>query len=185
MRITTLAFLVSASLSTNALASEGMNDWQDDAMDAWIDGKAEATLVFNGSLDSFDINTDVDNGVVTLSGKVDNKVEKELAKELIMGIEGVSSVNNMLTIHNSNDMQSAEEMTAFVDAKISTVVKSRLLFDSEVSGTDIDVDVENRVVTLDGEVKSEAEKTLAITIAENAEDVKDVNDELRIVRDSE
>eukprot|EP00232_Nephroselmis_pyriformis_P027893 CAMPEP_0182869710 /NCGR_PEP_ID=MMETSP0034_2-20130328/10099_1 /TAXON_ID=156128 /ORGANISM="Nephroselmis pyriformis, Strain CCMP717" /LENGTH=59 /DNA_ID=CAMNT_0025002179 /DNA_START=134 /DNA_END=309 /DNA_ORIENTATION=+ len=55
------------------------NSWEKEAMDAWIDGKAEATLLFNGNLNSFDINTDVKMGTITLTGKVDNEIEKELA----------------------------------------------------------------------------------------------------------
>jgi osmotically-inducible protein OsmY len=171
--------LVAASISTSAMAATDTNSWQDGAMDAWIDGKAEATLMFNGNLDSFDINTDVIDGKVTLTGKVDNEINRELAEELILGIDGVRGVDNMLTVVRDDD-ESESDMTAFTDTKISTVIKSRLLFDSEVSGTSINVDVENRVVTLTGDVKSDAEKQLALTIAKNADDVKSVNDKLMI-----
>ena len=37
------------------------------------------------------------------------------------------------------------------------------------------------VVTLKGNVDSEAERDLAIKIAENTEDVREVNDELRVM----
>ena len=67
------------------------------------------------------------------------------------------------------------------DAKISTVITTRYLFNSEVGGTDIDVDTDNGVVTLKGTVESDAEKQLAVSIAENAEDVRKVIDELTIV----
>lgn len=194
-----LALLVAASFTTSAVAiasddnwkkddtmtKSSTNKWQDGAKDAWIDGKAEATLLFNGNLDSFDINTDVKNSVVTLTGKVDNEVDRELAEELIMGIDGVKEVNNELTVYNnSNENDSTnndEDSTMIVDAKISTVIKSRLLFDSEVSGTDINVDVDNMVVTLEGTVYSESEKQLALAIAKNAEDVESVVDMLKIV----
>ena len=66
------------------------------------------------------------------------------------------------------------------DAKITTVITTRFLFDSEVGGTDIDVDTDNGIVTLNGSVESEAEKQLAVKIAKNAEDVRDVVDKLSI-----
>lgn len=169
--------LGTALFSTSTFAE---NKWEKEAMDAWIDGKAEATILFNGNLDSFDINTDVKDGVVTLSGSVDNQIERELAEELILGIKGVKNVDNSLTVLNMDMKNDSEVASNFKDAKISTVITSRLLFESEVSGTAIDVDVDDRVVTLNGELSSKAERDLAITIAENTADVKSVKDNITI-----
>merc|ERR1712065_103534 len=86
-------------LSTTALSVNAKdNQWEKEASDAWIDGKAEATLLFNTQLNSFDINTDVDKGVVTLTGKVNHDVDKKLAQELVIGIDGVKEVENRLTV---------------------------------------------------------------------------------------
>ena len=84
MKRTLLSILVATSMTTAAFAGdmETDNKWEKGAKDAWIDGKAEATLLFNGNLDSFDINTDVNNGNVVLTGKVDHSVDKKLAEEL-------------------------------------------------------------------------------------------------------
>ncbi len=234
MKRTLIAVALFTALSTSAMASD--NTWKDDTKDAWIDGKAEATLLFNTKLNSFDINTDVKMGKVILTGKVDSEIEKELAEELVRGIDGVTDVDNSLTVLNTDtddmddmdnksrtamkkdmmdmkedsrnamnndvkgmkgsshaamnenmeemddmdDMDDSNDGSVITDAKISTVVKSRLLFDSEVSGTDINVDVDNRVVTLKGTVKSETERQLVVSIAENTDDVDSVNDELTI-----
>ncbi|MBF7073423.1 BON domain-containing protein [Glaciecola sp. MH2013] len=169
--------LMTALFSTTAAAE---NKWEKEAKDAWIDGKAEATILFNGNLDSFDINTDVNNGIVTLTGKVDNSIEKELAEELILGIDGVSDVVNRLSVVGTQLEESADVAGSFTDAKISTVITSRLLFDSEVSGTSIDVDVDNKVVTLNGTVASSSERDLAVTIAENTDDVEEVKSMLKV-----
>ncbi len=69
MKRTLLSMIVATSLTTAAYAGDMNNDnkWEKGAKDAWIDGKAEATLLFNGNLDSFDINTDVKNGNVILT----------------------------------------------------------------------------------------------------------------------
>lgn len=265
MKRTLIAAALFTALNTSAIASD--NDWKDDTKDAWIDGKAEATLLFNTKLNSFDINTDVLSGKVTLTGEVENEAEKQLAEELVRGIDGVIDVDNSLTFsktdvddmddefrtvmskdmneakdksHNAmtkdmdgikdkshsamtndmdgvkdnshtamtkemdsakdkshsamnknmddmdgmDDMDDVEETMAISDAKIVTVLKSRLLDESEVTGTDIDVDVDNRVVTLKGNVKSETERQLVVSIAENTDDVDSVKDMLTVKPES-
>ena len=74
------------------------NSWENESKDAWIDGKAETVLLMNTDLNNFDINTDVTNGKVVLTGKVDSEVEKELAEELVLSLDGVMDVENSLTV---------------------------------------------------------------------------------------
>lgn len=193
MKRSLISMIVATTLTTAAYAGDMDTDnkWEKGAKDAWIDGKAEATLLFNGNLDSFDINTDVKNGNVVLTGKVENSVDKKLAEELVANIDGVTSVDNKLTIVSDKDMDgdmsddtedTVDEGTSeLTDAKIATVIKTRLLMDTDISGFDIDVDVENGVVMLTGDVDSDAERDLAVEIAKNASDVKDVKSDLRVV----
>lgn len=178
MKRSLIALTLLTGLSTSAMAAT--NSWEKEAMDAWIDGKAEATLLFNGNLNSFDINTDVRMGKVTLTGSVENDIEKELAEELVLGIKGVKTVDNQLTVLNMDMDAKSEKASQFTDAKISTVITSRLLFDSEVSGLTIDVDVDNRKVTLNGTVATAAERDLAVNIAKNTKDVDSVMSNLVI-----
>lgn len=198
MKRTLLSLMVAGLVSTGAVAADmkSENKWEKGAKDAWIDGKAEATLLFNGNLNSFDINTDVKNGTVVLTGRVKNSVDKKLAEELVVDIDGVTAVDNQLTVvgkaammaaqDNSGDRQndmetkSKKATSELTDAKISTVIKTRLLMDSDISGFDINVDVEEGNVTLTGMVKSDAERQLAVEIAQNATDVKNVEDNLEI-----
>ncbi|ANB24032.1 transporter [Alteromonas stellipolaris] len=199
MKRTLLSILVATSMTTAAFAGdmETDNKWEKGAKDAWIDGKAEATLLFNGNLDSFDINTDVNNGNVVLTGKVDHSVDKKLAEELVSNIDGVMSVDNQLSVIEEKDMDKMasdmsddaeseydEQTGTLTDAKIATVIKTRLLMDSDISGFDIDVDVEAGNVTLTGNVHSDAERQLAVEIAKNASDVKNVEDNLQVITET-
>lgn len=180
MKRKTFAMMMTLALTTTAVAA---NDWKDGAKDAWIDGKAETTLLLNGNLNSFDINTDVKNGKVTLTGKVKSEVDKALAEELIQNLDGVTGVDNKLTVVDTGKKKSGDnDGSALKDAKIATVVKTRLLFESEVSGTSINVEVNNGVVTLIGEVDSDAEKDLAVAIAKNTSDVSRVVDKLTVAK---
>lgn len=180
MKNSIISVLVAATLGTASLAANAENTWKDTAGDAWIDGKAETTLMLNGNLDSFDINTDVKNGKVTLTGKVDRQVDKALATELVMSLDGVTDVDNQLTvIQELDEEQDGEVMQTLNDAKIETVVKTRLMFESEVSGLEIEVESKMGEVTLSGTVDTDAERQLAIKIAENTNDVKTVVDMLK------
>ena len=173
-------------LGTTAMSAQA-NSWENESKDAWIDGKAETVLLMNTNLNNFDINTDVKNGKVVLTGKVDSEIEKELAEELVLSLDGVSDVENSLIVVKNMDTKNTDKDMMddgdndLTDAKITTVITTRFLFDSEVGGTDIDVDTDNGIVTLNGSVESEAEKQLAVKIAKNAEDVRDVVDKLSIV----
>jgi hyperosmotically inducible periplasmic protein len=68
------------------------------------------------------------------------------------------------------------------DAAITSAVKSKFLADTEVAGLKIDVDTKDHVVTLTGNVKSEAEKAEAIRLAKTTSGVKSVVDKLVVVR---
>ncbi|MBY0419270.1 MAG: BON domain-containing protein [Pararheinheimera sp.] len=179
MKRTILAVMITLTLaSVSAMAA---NDWKDATKDAWIDGKAETTLLLNGNLNSFTIDTDVKKGVVTLTGEVESDVDKALAAELVEGLEGVTSVENKLMVKNEGKGTTDPKQTsALKDAKIATVVKTSLLFEPETSGTSIDVDVKNSVVTLSGVVDSDAEKDLAVAKAKNTKDVVNVVDKLTV-----
>ncbi|ASP47867.1 BON domain-containing protein [Cognaticolwellia beringensis] len=174
--------IIAITLLTVGSAAYAENTWKDISKDAWLDGKAESTLLFNTHLNSFDINTDVKNGVVILTGKVESNVDKALAEELVASLKGVNSVDNRLTVINEKSHQDSKMLIALTDSKIATVVKTKLLFESEVSGTGIEVDVKQAVVTLSGKVDSNAAKQLAIAIAKNTTDVKSVVDKLKVTK---
>ncbi|WP_438862862.1 BON domain-containing protein [Neptunicella sp.] len=177
-----ISIVIAVVLGSVALSASADNQWKDTAKDAWLDGKAETTLLLNGNLNSFTIDTDVKNGVVTLTGKVESEVDKALASELVASLDGVTDVDNQLTVNDSkNQEKDGKMMKKLNDSKVETVVKTRLLFESEVSGLDIEVEVKDGVVTLTGKVNSDAERDLAGAIAKNTNDVTKVNNKLTVI----
>ena len=66
------------------------------------------------------------------------------------------------------------------DAGITTAVKSKLAADDTVKAYKVDVDTANKVVTLSGEVDTEAQRAHAVMIARNTDGVADVVDQLRV-----
>ena len=66
------------------------------------------------------------------------------------------------------------------DAGITTAVKSKMAADDTVKAYKIDVDTQNKVVTLSGEVDTPAQREQAVLIARNTKGVSDVIDQLRV-----
>lgn len=165
--------------ASSVYADSSKNQWQDQAKDAWIDGKAESMLMVNTDLNNFDINTDVEQGVVILTGNVDTELDKSLAGGLVRQIDGVSQVENDLTVSQPAS-KAADLGQAVVDTKVSAALKTSLLLNPDISGTNINVSVEDGVATLSGKVKSDGARDLAVLMAENAQDVERVIDELKV-----
>jgi Predicted periplasmic or secreted lipoprotein len=66
------------------------------------------------------------------------------------------------------------------DAGITTSVKSKMATDDTVKASEINVDTHNHVVTLNGTVRSQAEKERAVTIARDTKGVSNVVDDLTV-----
>lgn len=66
------------------------------------------------------------------------------------------------------------------DAGITTAVKSKMAADDTVKAYKIDVDTQNKVVTLSGDVDTSAQREQAVALARNTKGVSDVIDQLRV-----
>ena len=66
--------------------------------EAGITGKVNAALVGDPELSALKIDVDTKDGVVTLNGEAPNQSAKDRAEQLAKAVEGVNSVNNLLTV---------------------------------------------------------------------------------------
>jgi hyperosmotically inducible protein len=66
--------------------------------DAVITGKVKASLLGDPDVKGTDINVDTRNGVVDLNGAVQSQAQIDKATSLAKSTEGVSAVNNNLSI---------------------------------------------------------------------------------------
>jgi osmotically-inducible protein OsmY len=66
--------------------------------DASITATIKGKYLVDDTLKGLQIDVDTEQGVVKLSGKVQNDTAKELATQIAQGVEGVVSVDNQLTI---------------------------------------------------------------------------------------
>ncbi len=61
--------------------------------DSWITTKVKADLLADTATKGLDINVSTTNGVVTLSGRLDNRAQIDKAVAIARGIKGVSAVD--------------------------------------------------------------------------------------------
>lgn len=124
------------------------------------------------------VNVDYDKNanVVHLKGKVDTTYDKDRADQIANSVVGTSGkVLNELTVEGM-DEKTADDM----DSQIKTHLNDAVKADSNLTDENIDFHVNNGVVTVTGEVKSEAEKERVSQIAKGTTGVKDVANELTI-----
>lgn len=188
MKNFTLKPIVAATmLALSSAAPMAYADKDKDNSDLWSKAKLTTTYTLNTHLNPFDIDVDVNKGKATLRGTVESSVERDLAEELALGIEGITTVDNQLKIdpnveHAERDNDFSRTMS---DANITAKVKSRLLWNRNTHGMQINVDTDNGMVTLKGEVDSKAEADLASRIAQNTDGVRGVNNKLTIDKDDD
>lgn len=81
------------ALSSSVYAASTMEKVGQDFSDTGITASVMALYVKDTSLNIFKINVETNNGVVTLSGTVDNNAEYQKAISLAQSVDGVKSVN--------------------------------------------------------------------------------------------
>src|SRR6187551_220779 len=74
----------------------------------------------------------------------------------------------------------AAQVSAIKDAWLIMKVHSEMVDESVLSGSNIDVDVDKGIVTLQGTVPSEAGRKRAVAVATANDGVKNVIDQLRV-----
>jgi osmotically-inducible protein OsmY len=116
------------------------------------------------------VNVSVDDGVVTLTGTVQDKDLKSLAQDTVEDLPGVMRVQNDIKVEPAPPEHS--------DAWIALKVRTSLLMHANVSIADTQVEVQAGVVTLTGTVDSVAQKELTDAYVKQIEGVKDVDDQL-------
>lgn len=155
--------------------------------DAGITAKVKTKLAADDLVKAHEINVTTNEGVVTLTGNVDNAAAKERALAIARGTEGVVGVQDMIAARTARGSGNAPEPSrtagqAIDDASITMRVKGRLLDDPVVKGLVIDVDTRQGVVYLTGRVRTAQEREQAIRLARETPGVQDVESNLELER---
>lgn len=116
------------------------------------------------------VNVKSTDGMVTLTGTVQDESDKALAKDTVENLPGVLGVKNEIVVKSTVPEHS--------DAWIALKIRSRLLVKANVSATATTVDVKDGVVTLGGTAENLAQKELTTVYAGEIDWVKSVKNDM-------
>ncbi len=110
-----------------------------------------------------------------------NKLLLILFCVLAIGFYGCTAAKNTGTAVSEGTKEAAEETSEVVtDGSITAAVKMKMADDELVKASNIDVDTDDGVVTLNGTVNSKAEEQKAIDLARSVDGVKNVVSNLKV-----
>lgn len=139
------------------------------ATDRKIEDAAKASYNYRTVLEDH-VKVKSDEGIVTLTGTVQDKDDKDLAEDTVENLPGVLSVNNNILVKS--------DIPEHSDAWIALKIRSRLLVKSNVSVATTTVDVKDGIVTLTGTTQNLAQKDLTEAYAKDIDNVKSVRNQL-------
>src|SRR5579872_3895780 len=139
--------------------------------DAQIQKDVMAQLQWDPYLNTGNIGVSVRDGVVTLSGQVDSYARKQAAETAAKKIVGVKAVAEEIKVGPSPTYERS-------DTDIARAVATALAWHSAVQEDRIKIKVEKGVVTLDGEVEWNYQRTAAADAIRNLNGVKWVNNSI-------
>lgn len=142
--------------------------------DAWIKVKVETTLALHRSVGDSRIEVSVFDGIVTLKGIAANMAKKELATAYAEDVEGVKSVNNVMTVTSPLKTTYKKTEVYVDDASITAQVKYALLTHRSTSALKTKVETKNGVVTVSGKANNRAERALVTLLANDINGVQAV-----------
>jgi hyperosmotically inducible periplasmic protein len=152
-----------------------------------LEDRIEYRLETNDVTRKYDVKVNVAGTVATLTGKVATDAQKAQAGKLA-NVSGITKVENNITIDKDVDRTLADRSKAglqktgdaITDAWITTKVKWFFMGDDVLKGSDINVDTNNKVVTLKGTVPNTAARNHAVNVAKMTEGVTRVVDALTL-----
>ncbi|MCG6187117.1 BON domain-containing protein [Maribellus maritimus] len=150
--------------SANLLAQNGPTDSE-------ISIAVENELMFNATTPAYLIKSESQNGIVTLTGSVDNLLEKDRAVKIAKTVKGVRGVVDKIKV----DAPDVSDIT------LQKKVDEALLNDPATDSNEIDVTVNNGVVNLEGTVESWQEKKLSEFVAKGVRGAKKVESNVGVV----
>jgi osmotically-inducible protein OsmY len=138
-----------------------------------IQSSAKDSYVFRTYLKDDSIKIMSNDGVVTLTGTVNEESHRGLAQNTVESLPGVKSVDNQLAINGQQPPENS-------DGWLSMKVKGALLFNRNVSAVNTEVYVTDGVVTLKGQADSQAQKDLTGEYAKDIDGIKGIDNQMTI-----
>ena len=137
--------------------------------DRKIEDAAKASYNYRTVLENH-VTVKANDGIVTLTGKVEDKDARDLAADTVENIPGVLSVNNEIKV--------MPEYPEHSDAWMAFKIRGLLLVKGSVSAISTKVVVTDGNVMLSGTADNEAQKELTAAYAKDIDGVKKVTNDI-------
>ena len=124
------------------------------------------------------VSQDRDKGIVTLGGQVASENDKAQAESLAKSLAGDQVVANQIAVIPVGVEKEAKAVNSDLDTGIEKNLDAALI--QNRLNKDVKYDVKNGVVTLTGEVNSQAKRALVEKIAAGVPNVQQVVNELQV-----
>ena len=146
--------------------------------DGIMDKNLDAKLLIMNKNYLLSISTQVLDGRIFITGKVDDPEEKLKITKLAWETEGARSVKNDLKIKEKfNFKQSAK------DILITSQLRSALIFNKEIKSANYSIDTYKKKIYIYGIAETREEQSLVIEEAKQILDVEDVISSILLVED--
>jgi hyperosmotically inducible protein len=93
-----------------------------DTPDAWITAKTRIALMTTDGVDTWDLNVDTTNGVVTLHGKVETAAAKSAAEREARRLDGVKDVKNLLQVVARPARDASNDTDAMIEDRVEAAM---------------------------------------------------------------
>ena len=142
--------------------------------DRKIEEAAKASYNYRTVLED-NVKVKASDGVVTLTGTVQDKDDRDLAADTVENLPGVVCVHHEIVVKSTYPVYS--------DSWMAVKIRSRLLVKANVSAATTKVEVKDGVVTLSGTADNVAQKDLTAIYAKDIDHVKSVTNNI-VVKDA-
>ncbi|MEO8902808.1 MAG: BON domain-containing protein [Polyangiaceae bacterium] len=140
--------------------------------DAAVNAAVEGELRRDKQLDQAGIHLATTNGIVQLTGQIDNPLSKERAARMVQAVRGVRAVSNLLQVVPPKRSDSA----------IQSDVQKALLYNAATAKLSVHVKVQNGTAILTGSVASPRERQLCEFVADGVRGVRFTQNDLGVKR---
>ncbi len=171
---------------------------RDQLADVWLSTKIHSKFVGDRDINAKDISVSTKDGVVTLKGRVLNEPMRQLAVAIAKDTDGVTQVVSQLDVEIAGPTAPASAQNSATpgavattgtassttagsdDRTITSSIQSKYFIDERIKGRNINVTSNGGVVTLNGEVADEGERSKALLLARTTDGVTRVEDGLTV-----
>jgi osmotically-inducible protein OsmY len=156
--------------------------WSQQADDLAVSNKVRSAFLLSKRLSAYTIGVETKDGVVTLTGQVPTEVDKDLAANVTKDVPDVKGVDNQLVVQPGlkPSEASVREGMRVSDLEIRADLNEKMVASQALKGQNLQVAVQDRIVTLTGQVETPAQKTGAEQLARSVANVVDVVNNLSV-----